>query len=100
MKKLYTLAVCVTAACLLQAAPLDVSGFSKSLTITVPAASVAQGVLLTDFPALVRLSTAIDGFSYSDFQQQDGADLAFLDSRGNVLAHEIDTWNTDGESLV
>ena len=98
--RLFLFAACVSAVCFLQAEPLDVSGFSKSLTITVPAASVAQGVLLTDFPALVRLSTAIDGFSYSDFQQQDGADLAFLDSRGNVLAHEIDTWNTDGESLV
>ena len=98
--RLFLFAVCALAACLLQSAPLDVSGFSKSLTITVPAASVAQGVLLTEFPALVRLSTAIDGFSYSDFQQQDGADLAFLDSRGNVLAHEIDTWNEQGESLV
>ena len=98
--RLFLFAVCASAACFLQAAPLDVSGFSKSLTITVPAASVAQGVLLTEFPALVRLSTAINGFSYSDFQQQDGADLAFLDSRGNVLAHEIDTWNEQGESLV
>ena len=68
--------------------------------ITVPSTSIAQGISLADFPVLVRLSTAIDGFSYSDFQQQDGVDLAFLDARGNVLAHEIDTWNTDGESLV
>ena len=100
MKKLFAFAIGVTTACLLQAAPLDVSGFSKSIEITVPSTSIAQGVLLSDFPALVRLSTAIDGFSYSDFQQQGGADLAFLDSRGNVLAHEIDTWNIEGESLV
>ena len=100
MKKLFTLAIGAMTACLLQAAPLDVSGFAKSIVITVPSTSIAQGVSLADFPVLVRLSTAIDGFSYSDFQQQDGADLAFLDARGNVLAHEIDTWNTDGESLV
>ncbi|MBQ3747648.1 MAG: DUF2341 domain-containing protein, partial [Kiritimatiellae bacterium] len=100
MKKLFTLAIGAMTACLLQAAPLDVSGFAKSIVITVPSTSIAQGVSLADFPVLVRLSTAIEGFSYSDFQQQDGADLAFLDSRGNVLAHEIDTWNTDGESLV
>ena len=100
MKKLYALAICATTACLLQATPLDVSGFSKSIVITVPSTSIAQGVSLTDFPALVRLSTAIDGFSYSDFQQPGGADLAFLDTRGNVLSHEIDTWNTEGESLV
>ena len=100
MKKPFILAVCAMTACLMQAAPLDVSGFSKSIVITVPPTSVAQGVLLPDFPALVRLSTAIEGFSYSDFRQQGGADLAFLDSRGNVLAHEIDTWDTEGESLV
>ena len=100
MKKLFILAIGAMSACLLQAAPLDVSGFAKSIVITVPSTSIAQGVSLADFPVLVRLSTAIDGFSYSDFQQQDGADLAFLDARGNVLAHEIDTWNTDGESLV
>ena len=100
MKKLLTLAIGSMTACLLQATPLDVSGFAKSIVITVPSTSIAQGVSLADFPVLVRLSTAIDGFSYSDFQQQDGADLAFLDARGNVLAHEIDTWNTDGESLV
>ena len=100
MKKLLTLAVCVTTVCLLQATPMDVSGFAKSIVITVPTTSIAQGVSLTDFPVLVRLSSAIDGFTYSDFRQQGGADLAFLDSHGNVLAHEIDTWNTDGESLV
>ena len=100
MKKPFILAVCVTTACLLQATPMDVSGFAKSIVISVPSTSIAQGVALTDFPVLVRLSTAIDGFSYSDFRQQGGADLAFLDSRGNVLAHEIDTWDTAGESLV
>ena len=100
MKKSFLLAIVATTACLLQATPFDASGFSKSIVITVPQTSIAQGVSLTDFPVLVRLSTAIDGFSYSDFQQQGGADLAFLDSRGNVLAHEIDTWNTAGESLV
>ena len=100
MKKLLTLAICALSIGFLQAAPLDVSGFAKSIVITVPSTSIAQGVSLADFPMLVRLSTAIDGFSYSDFQQQGGADLAFLDTRGNVLAHEIDTWNTEGESLV
>ena len=48
MKKLYALAICATTACLLQATPLDVSGFSKSIVITVPSTSIAQGVSLTD----------------------------------------------------
>ncbi len=78
---------------------LDVSQFAKTFTVVVPASSVPSGAV-ADFPALVRLSTAIDGFSYSDFRQQDGADLAFVDSEGNVLPHEIDTWNPGGESLV
>ena len=100
MKKLFTLAICAVANGFLQAAPLDVSGFAKSIAIAVPSTSIAQGVSLADFPVLVRLSTAIEGFSYSDFLQQNGADLAFLDAHGNVLAHEIDTWDTEGESLV
>ena len=29
-----------------------------------------------------------------------GGDLRFADADGNILAHEIDTWNTSGESLV
>ena len=82
--RLFLFAACVSAAFLLQAAPLDVSGFSKSLTITVPDASVAQGVLLSDFPVLVRLSENIPGFLYSDFMQAGGGDLAFVDSEGNA----------------
>lgn len=83
-----------------RAEALDVSGFSRSFDIVVPASSVGEGVTLQDFPALVRLSTAIDGFSYADFLQSNGADLAFTDAEGNVLPHEIDTWKPSGESLV
>ena len=78
---------------------LDVSQFAKTFTVVVPASSVPNGAV-ADFPALVRLSTAIDGFSYSDFRQQDGGDLAFTDMAGEVIPHEIDTWNESGESLV
>jgi hypothetical protein len=78
---------------------LDVSQFAKTFTVVVPASSVPNGAV-ADFPALVRLSTAIDGFSYSDFRQQDGGDLAFTDAAGEAIPHEIDTWNESGESLV
>ena len=98
--RLFLFAACVSAVCFLQAAPLDVSGFARSFDIVVPPTSVGEAVSLTDFPALVRLSTAIDGFSYSDFRQQDGGDLAFTDMAGEVIPHEIDTWNESGESLV
>ena len=55
---------------------------------------------LTDFPLLVRISpTAIDKFTYGDCAEN-GADISFTDADGNVLPHEVDTWNPDGESLV
>ena len=58
----------------------------------------------TNFPVLVRLSTAISGFTYSDFYA-DGSDLSlidigFVDAEGHGLAYDIDTWNPSGESLV
>ena len=55
---------------------------------------------LTDFPVLVRLSEAIPDFHYSDFQLPRGGDLRFFDSHGDLIPHEIDTWNENGESLV
>ncbi len=99
--RLFACALCASAIGLVQAGGFDASGFSKSIDIVVPASSIAQGVTLSDFPALVRLSPSIDGFSYADFANQaSGADLAFVDSDGNLLPHEIDTWDASGESLV
>ena len=100
MKRLCALAFCVAFAGLLRAESFDLSGFSKLVEIRSSADSVAPGVVLTDFQVLVRLSADIEGFSYSDFRQDNGADLAFLDGDKNLLAHEIDTWNIEGESLV
>ena len=77
---------------------LDMSGFAKKMTVTF--SGVQSGTTLTDFPVLVKLSTAITGFSYSDFQQSNGADLRFADSTGKLLPHEIDTWNPSGVSTV
>ena len=67
----------------------------------------------TNFPVLVRLSTAITGFDYGDFYNDgsldtdgDGQpnleliDIGFVDAEGHGLAYDIDTWNTNGESLV
>ena len=56
---------------------------------------------LENFPVLVRISeTGIRGFSYSQIQA-DGKDLVFTSTDGDVIyPHEIDTWNTSGESLV
>ncbi|MBQ9432216.1 MAG: SUMF1/EgtB/PvdO family nonheme iron enzyme [Kiritimatiellae bacterium] len=68
--------------------PLEVAGYTGTET-------------LTNVPVLVRLSTAIAGFSYADFAEADGGDLIFTDESGSVVyPHEIDEWHTDGESLV
>ena len=54
---------------------------------------------LTNFPALVRISEErLVGFLYSR-AGSDGGNLIFLDG-DNPLPHEVDTWNTAGESLV
>ena len=75
------------------------SSFAHSFNVGF--AGYKGGETLTDFPALVRLSSAIDGFSYSDFAfPENGGDLRFFDAKGDLLSHEIDTWNTNGESTV
>lgn len=55
---------------------------------------------LENFPVLVRLSAN----SPADFDYNhcaaNGADVYFTDASNNVLAHEIDTWDTSGESLI
>ena len=54
---------------------------------------------LTDFPALVKIPDGLTGFDYRD-SAADGSDLAFFGADGKRLAHEIDTWNPDGDSYV
>jgi uncharacterized repeat protein (TIGR02543 family) len=72
--------------------------FPKSMQVTF--GGVQADVSLTNFPALVKLSTAIPGFSYADFMQANGADIRFADADGNLIPHEIDTWDTNGVSTV
>ena len=74
-------------------------GAKKVLSLEV--ADYAGTETLANVPVLVRLSTAIDGFSYADFVDTNGGDLVFTDESGNIVyPHEIDEWHTDGESLV
>ena len=55
---------------------------------------------LENFPVLVRLSAnSPEGFDYN-YCAANGADVYFTDASNNVLAHEIDTWDTSGESLI
>lgn len=55
-----------------------------------------------NIPVLVRISTAIDGFSYEDLKSN-GSDIAFGVENGGELTiypHEIETWDPEGESLI
>ncbi len=56
---------------------------------------------LENFPVLVRISAdKISGFEYGQCLATDGGDISFVDAEGNVLSHEVDTWDTAGESTV
>lgn len=55
---------------------------------------------LQAFPALVSVTNFM-GFSYTQVKDPNGADLRFTDATGDMeLNYEIDTWNTNGASLV
>ena len=77
---------------------LDATLFSWRIPISVSGYSGESG--LENFPVLVALEpNSPDGFNYSDCAAN-GSDLRFADADGNILPHEIDTWNTSGKSLV
>ena len=91
------LSLCATAG----AATLDTSPFGKMIPFTI--SGYAGSSTLENFPVLVRLSTAINGFDYADFGATAAdvrAGLRFVDADGSSLDYEIDTWDPAGESLV
>ena len=80
------------------AATLDTSPFGKSVEMTV--SGYAGSSTLADFPVLVRLAAGSPtGFDYADCAAN-GSDIRFADAAGNLIPHEIDTWDASGESLV
>ncbi len=68
-------------------------------TATIGFAGYKGAETLTDFPALIKLPDCAAGFSYAD-AAADGADIYFTDSDGNVIPHDVDTWNASGASYV
>ena len=56
---------------------------------------------VANFPALVRLSDGVGGFSYLRLSDEGATagDIHFQDEGGNELPFDVDTWNPDGESL-
>ena len=74
--------------------------FKKSVEINLVNA-LALNEITTGVPALVKLSeSTINGFDYDDFTLANGGDMMFVDANGNPVPHEVDTWDTTGESLV
>lgn len=54
---------------------------------------------LTNFPVAVRISPSnIEGFNYNQCKGQE--DISFSDANGMILPHEIECWNTNGESVA
>ena len=77
---------------------LDTTLFSWRIPITVSGYAGESG--LENFPVLVALeANQPAGFNYAHCAL-DGSDLRFVDEDGNILPHEIDTWNMAGRSLV
>ena len=89
----------ILAAAAAMADALDTTLFAKKSDITV--SGYAGSTTLANFPVLVRLAAnSPDGFDYADCAT-DGSDLRFADANGDLIPHEIDTWNdASGESLV
>lgn len=76
-----------------------VNEFERYLPFTVTGYTGTE--TLTNFPVLVEVrKNDTNGFSYDDFYHTGGRDIAFVDEKGHVIPHEIDTWNPNGMSLI
>ena len=75
------------------------ASFDKGALFTVAGYT---GSTLSGFPVLVRIAAdSPNGFSYADLHSPTtGDDIAFVGMDGSGLPFEIDTWNTNGTSLI
>nr|MBP7829759.1 DUF2341 domain-containing protein [Kiritimatiellia bacterium] len=71
----------------------------QSMAIRV--AGYDKPAVLTNFPLLVVFNEGRTNFLYSQFITTNGADLRVYDAaETNELAYEIETWNTNGDSMI
>ncbi|MBR2920634.1 MAG: DUF2341 domain-containing protein [Kiritimatiellae bacterium] len=74
---------------------LDSLGYHAKITI-----NATNETPLVNFPMLIKIREGMPkGFEYK-YAKADGSDIRFIDSEGNLLAHEFDTWDTAGESII
>ena len=92
--------VAVSAAAIAATAMLSTPSWADAKEATLVLAGYTGTTTLTNFQALVKLNEGRFGFSYDDYAAKDGSDLWFTDSSGNVIPHELDTWNASGDSFV
>ena len=78
--------------------PVHIDSADYECSFNVKFAGYKGVSTLTDFPVLIRLSAELNEFKYA--KCVDGASLRFADSDGNLIPHEIDTWDPSGTSLV
>ena len=77
---------------------LNPARFAYRATFTVTGYTGTE--VLENFPALVRLAAdSPTAFAYADCAAG-GADIRFADAEGRLIPHEIETWDTAGESLL
>ena len=94
MKRLLASLLAAFAATAAMADALDTSLFLMKSEMTIP--GYAGSTTLANFPVLVRLAAnSPTGFDYNDCAA-DGSDIRFADANGDLIPHEIDTWNTSG----
>jgi hypothetical protein len=100
MKKLLLVLLALAAPCALALPGPASASFDKGAMFTV--AGYTGSSPLSGFPVLVRIQeNSPAGFSYADLHSPtDGDDLAFVGMDGAGLPYEIDTWNTNGTSLI
>ena len=73
-------------------------GFAKGVVFTVDEyAKTEDRATLTNFPVLVRISTGISGFNYTDSLVSEGGDIRFADANGDPLPFEKDTWRGEND---
>jgi hypothetical protein len=77
---------------------LNPTNYPYKTKITFPGYS---GTPLTNFPALITLSSStLQGLDYTQFETN-GADIRFTDASGtSILPSEIDEWNDNGVSTI
>lgn len=73
--------------------PNAVSNWAKRRSIEI----IGLGSAINNFTVLLKLDSS--RITYSSCQSQ-GQDLRFYDSSGNLLSHEIESWNSAGTSYV